>query len=270
MCYLWTIINNMNNISTYKIVIIGDSGVGKSTFVVQQFGIFQPLHFPTLGVNIDPLNINTSVGPVILNIWDCAGDERFYGLKEKYYYGANAIIIMFDVTSQKSFENINKWYNLAVQTVGKNVPIFICGNKMDKDMHVKNNGIHPITKRFHYNISVKSGKNVSEFLLNVIRKLKNNPSIVLTENESTLMDDIDHESQIDPIIIEDNTVGSKMNPIIIEDDIDGSIKNPIIIDDIMQEYYIEPVMMSDNIQKDTIKELSSDKGILSYLFSFIY
>jgi len=76
----------VDNVPTFKIILVGDGGVGKSTFVKRHStGEFEKKYKATLGVEVTPLRFNTNMGPITFNCWDCAGQEKFGGLRDGYY-----------------------------------------------------------------------------------------------------------------------------------------------------------------------------------------
>jgi small GTP-binding protein len=72
-------------IPKFKVLLVGDGGVGKSTFLKRhQTGEFEVKYIPTMGVSVVPLKFYTNYGAVQLNVWDCAGQEQFGGLRDGY------------------------------------------------------------------------------------------------------------------------------------------------------------------------------------------
>lgn len=113
-----------------KITIVGDGGVGKSTFVKKHLtGTFETKYVPTLGVDVHPYDGHGRY-QFKYNLWDTAGQEKFSGLDAGYYIGADGAIVMFDLTSNVSFKNIETWISKIHSTCG-NIPIIVCGNKSD-------------------------------------------------------------------------------------------------------------------------------------------
>lgn len=93
------------NIPTWKLILVGDGGTGKTTFVKRHIsGEFEKKYVPTLGVEVHPLRFNTNYGPVCFNVWDTAGQEKFGGLRDGYYIQGQCAIIMFDVTNRTTYK----------------------------------------------------------------------------------------------------------------------------------------------------------------------
>ena len=116
----------------FKVIVIGDGSVGKTTllrrYVEHQF---ETEYIPTVGVNILKEQIQVGDRTVNLMLWDIAGQPQFALLHKVYYNGANAVIMMFDLTNSPSFTNINNWYNELVKYELDKVPIILVGNKSD-------------------------------------------------------------------------------------------------------------------------------------------
>ena len=93
----------------YKLVLCGDGGTGKTTFVKRHLtGEFEKRYIATLGVEVHPMAFCTSRGKICFQVWDTAGQEKLACLRDGYYIGAHCAIIMFDVCSRVTYKNVNK------------------------------------------------------------------------------------------------------------------------------------------------------------------
>jgi Ras-related protein Rab-7A len=121
-----------------KVIILGDSGVGK-TSLMQQFvnGKFSHQYKATIGADFLTKELTIDDKTVTMQLWDTAGQERFQSLGVAFYRGADCCVLVYDVTNQKSFENLSTWKDeFLVQANIKNpenFPFVILGNKVDVD-----------------------------------------------------------------------------------------------------------------------------------------
>ncbi|KAF9274426.1 GTP-binding nuclear protein RAN [Linnemannia elongata] len=159
---------------TFKLVLVGDGGTGKTTFVKRHLtGEFEKKYIATLGVEVHPLSFTTNFGQIIFNTWDTAGQEKFGGLRDGYYINGQCGIIMFDLTSRITYKNVPNWHRDLVR-VCENIPIVLCGNKVDiKERKVKPKAIdfHRKKSLQYYDISAKSNYNFEKPFLWLARKL---------------------------------------------------------------------------------------------------
>ncbi|KAL8990372.1 MAG: hypothetical protein Q9177_000963 [Variospora cf. flavescens] len=165
---------------TFKLVLVGDGGTGKTTFVKRHLtGEFEKKYIATLGVEVHPLAFTTNFGGIQFDVWDTAGQEKFGGLRDGYYINGQCGIIMFDVTSRITYKNVPNWHRDLVR-VCEQVPIVLCGNKVDvKERKVKAKTItfHRKKNLQYYDISAKSNYNFEKPFLWLARKLVGNPAL---------------------------------------------------------------------------------------------
>merc|ERR1712042_136218 len=182
---------------TFKSVLVGDGGVGKTTFVKRHLtGEFEKKYVATLGVEVHPLVFHTNRGKIQFNVWDTAGQEKFGGLRDGYYIQGQCAILMFDVTSRVTYKNVPNWHR-DLARVCENIPIVIVGNKVDiKDRKVKAKAItfHRKKNLQYYDISAKSNYNFEKPFLYLARKLIGDPNLEFTAMPALLPP----ETQINP------------------------------------------------------------------------
>ena len=102
----------------------------------------------TLGVEVHPLSFSTNFGTIVFNVWDTAGQEKFGGLRDGYYIQGQCGIIMFDVTSRITYKNVPNWHR-DLERVCENIPIVLCGNKVDVKVGVSEMDCIQLTSIFH-------------------------------------------------------------------------------------------------------------------------
>mmetsp|Transcript_26609 Transcript_26609/g.29648 ORF Transcript_26609/g.29648 Transcript_26609/m.29648 type:complete len:208 (-) Transcript_26609:189-812(-) len=117
-----------------KLLLIGDSGVGKSCLLLRfTEDTFTPSFITTIGIDFKIRTIDVEKERVKLQIWDTAGQERFRTITTAYYRGAMGILLVYDVTDEKSFVNIRNWIKSIEQHASENVQKVLLGNKCDLD-----------------------------------------------------------------------------------------------------------------------------------------
>ena len=116
-----------------KIIIIGDSVVGKSAIMVRKCdGEFNDTMISTIGVDFRHITIEADGIIYKLQIWDTAGQERFRTITAAYYRGTDAVIIVYDVTHKDSFTRVKFWLDECTKYCKKDITIILVGNKIDK------------------------------------------------------------------------------------------------------------------------------------------
>jgi Ras-related protein Rab-1A len=118
-----------------KLLLVGDSEVGKSCLLsrfVEDSFTFSSGFTPTIGVDFMVRTVEVNGNAVKLQIWDTAGQERFQPITRSYYRGAQAILIVFDVTNIESFNNVRKWLQEIDMFASDTVIKILIGNKCDE------------------------------------------------------------------------------------------------------------------------------------------
>lgn len=165
----------------YKVIMIGESFVGKTCIVNRFWGkIFNSNEAPTIAASYIqvPLqlkleDLNRTVD-VKLNIWDTAGTEKFQCLVPLYARTADALIVVFDASNLVSFEGAKKWYMKVLEDTGSNPVAVLCANKID---HVSDFN-HPESAEWaaknglnYMKTSALTGQNISETFYKIAEQL---------------------------------------------------------------------------------------------------
>ncbi|GMH51493.1 hypothetical protein TrLO_g13028 [Triparma laevis f. longispina] len=121
-----------------KIIILGDSGVGKTSLMNQYVSKrFTSQYKATIGADFLTKEIMVDDKLVTLQIWDTAGQERFQSLGVAFYRGADACMLTYDITNPKSFDSLDSWRQEFLVQAGPtdedNFPFVVLGNKVDKE-----------------------------------------------------------------------------------------------------------------------------------------
>ena len=123
-----------NVLTTLKILIIGESGVGKSSLLLRfTDDTFDPDIGATIGVDFKVKTVDIEGNRMKLALWDTAGQERFRTLTPSYYRGAQGVIFVYDVSIRQTFEKLNEWLNeCETYATKQDVIRMLVGNKIDK------------------------------------------------------------------------------------------------------------------------------------------
>ena len=115
-----------------KILIIGNSSVGKSCMLARYSeGEFPEGQKATIGIDFKLRQLEVDGRHVKLQIWDTAGQEKFRTITRAYYRGATGVLIIYDVTDEKSFRDVNNWYESVDENTSPGTVVVLCANKCD-------------------------------------------------------------------------------------------------------------------------------------------
>jgi len=116
----------------YKLVLLGDSAVGKSSCVARFVrDEFAENPQPTIGAAFLTKTVIVDGVPIKFEIWDTAGQERYRSLAPMYYRGASAAVVVFDITDAKSFDGAKSWIDELKKQGAPDIVIALAGNKVD-------------------------------------------------------------------------------------------------------------------------------------------
>lgn len=118
----------------FKIALVGDSGVGKSSLLFRfAEGEYYENFLPTIGVDFKIKSVTHEDKSIKLHIWDTAGQERYQTICCIYYKGADGIVIVYDITDRESFKNVERWVEQVEEVSSKNAKKILVGNKSDRE-----------------------------------------------------------------------------------------------------------------------------------------
>ena len=185
----------MNNIRPFKILIIGDSNVGKTSILLQYTSnFFQETHIATIGVEFKLKEITLDNIEYKLNIWDTAGQERFKAITKSFFKGADGIIFVYDITKKSTFTNIKNWFQDA-ESKTNDFKSIIVGNKIDLNDErtvTPEEGQNFANKKNcpFFESSAKDKINIDEIFLTLLKEiLKNKKDVIdskIKEEEKTI------------------------------------------------------------------------------------
>eukprot|EP01120_Amphizonella_sp_Union-15-10_P013031 TRINITY_DN5973_c0_g1_i1.p1 TRINITY_DN5973_c0_g1~~TRINITY_DN5973_c0_g1_i1.p1 ORF type:complete len:212 (+),score=28.08 TRINITY_DN5973_c0_g1_i1:173-808(+) len=116
----------------FKFVLVGSSGVGKTSFMTRFIdNVFETHNTATIGVEFHTCTLEIGVGQTVkLNVWDTAGQEKFRAITKAYYRGAQGVIVLYDITNRRSFQEVPYWFQQVNDSYADSIKILI-GNKSD-------------------------------------------------------------------------------------------------------------------------------------------
>ncbi|NXU95508.1 RASEF protein, partial [Xiphorhynchus elegans] len=173
-----------NSEKAYKIVLAGDAAVGKSSFLMRLCkNEFRGNTSATLGVDFQMKRLIVDGEPTVLQLWDTAGQERFRSIAKSYFRRADGVLLLYDVTCEKSFLNVREWVDMIEDATHENVPIMMVGNKADLRQAVTEQGQKCVPINYGeklamtYNAlfcetSAKDGSNIVEAVLHLAREVR--------------------------------------------------------------------------------------------------
>ena len=169
---------NEEDFHLYKILLLGDSCVGKSCILLRYCdNSFQEAHLTTIGLDF---RIKTLIGEdnnkIKVQIWDTAGEDRFRAITRNYYKGANGILLIFDVTDKRSFEHIREWVERIKEESPPDTIVYLIGNKIDLiDQRIIDNVQgKKLADEFnmpYFETSARQGKGINEVFQNLVNEV---------------------------------------------------------------------------------------------------
>jgi len=171
-------VSNTNDYTNFKIIIIGNSGVGKSSILKRAVkGTFDPNYQATVGFEFLLLYYIVNDYKIKLQIWDTCGEEMYRSLVQGFYRNTSLAVLVYDISNKESYENLDTWLKDIRSRLNEEVPIFIAGNKSDLEDERKISSDEAKeflkTRRTKYftECSAKTGQNVENIFYETAKYL---------------------------------------------------------------------------------------------------
>jgi len=120
----------------FKIVLVGDSGVGKTNIMTKfSRNVFSQTSKATIGVDFASKSLSIDDKHIKIQLWDTAGQERYRAITSSYYRNSSGIMLVYDITDENTFANCTKWLNELKPNISHDAPIILVGNKNDVLYH---------------------------------------------------------------------------------------------------------------------------------------
>ena len=181
---------------TYKTIVIGDSGVGKSCLTVQAVhNKFEELYRATVGFEFMSFNIRINKVVIKLQIWDTCGQEVYKSLITGLYRNSSLAIIIYSVTNKNSFQHVENWIKELKLNSSKNIKIILVGNKCDlvserKISYQEGENLKKKHKLDYFlEASAKTGNNAKNILVEAAKILYKGYSEIKTNEENNILSD---------------------------------------------------------------------------------
>ncbi len=193
----------------YKIVIIGDSGVGKSNilsrYVRDEFSMDTKA---TVGVEFGSKIISINNQQIKIQIWDTAGQEKYKSVSTIYYKGAKGALLVYDISRKETFNNLNRWINEIKNNSDENINILLIGNKCDLEEGRQISQEEAFEKAKEINacfleVSALQAVNIEKAFKYLIQQIHNKNNYRIDEKKNTLK-----ENNNDFITINNNSENS--------------------------------------------------------------
>jgi Ras-related protein Rab-1A len=171
----------------FKILLIGDSAVGKTSLLLRYVDdVYNPEFKTTIGVDFKISTMELDSKIVKLQLWDTAGQDKFRNIVASYYRGANGIIIMYDITNRESFDNVRRWYDETRSYLQEDIPKLLVGNKVDvasqRSVDLADAADLANSLGMQYiETSAKTNTNIKEAFTSMTRSILNKVSIIRSQ-----------------------------------------------------------------------------------------
>ena len=167
---------SQSDLINFKIIIIGDSGVGKSSILKRAVqDKFEGSYQATIGFEFLLLHYKVNELKFKLQIWDTCGEEMYRSLVQGFYRNTSLALVVYDVHDKKTYDSLDIWIRDIRKNTEQDLPIFVAGNKTDLEREVPSEEarVFTLSNRVIYftECSAKTGKNVNEIFVEAAKHL---------------------------------------------------------------------------------------------------
>ena len=184
---------------TLKLLVVGDSSVGKTNFVMRLINNeFSKNYMTTSGIDLKTTDIEIKNKKIHIQLWDTAGQEKYKAITKNLFLKVMGALIIYDITNEASYNNLKSWVKLIKEECGKHMQLIILGNKSDLDAQRKISKDEAINyakeqKIDYIETSSKTGENVKKAVTMICESIlenkeMNDSSSFVLDNSSYLMD----------------------------------------------------------------------------------
>jgi len=177
---------------TLKLLVVGDSSVGKTNFVMRLINNeFSKNYMTTSGIDLKTTDIEIKNKKIHIQLWDTAGQEKYKAITKNLFLKVMGALIIYDITNEASYNNLKSWVKLIKEECGKHMQLIILGNKSDLNDQRKISKDEAINYAKEQNIeyietSSKTGENVKKAVTMICENILENKE--LNDSSSFMLD----------------------------------------------------------------------------------
>ena len=177
---------------TLKLLVVGDSSVGKTNFVMRLINNeFSKNYMTTSGIDLKTTDIEIKNKKIHIQLWDTAGQEKYKAITKNLFLKVMGALIIYDITNEASYNNLKAWVKLIKEESGKHMQLIILGNKSDLNDQRKISKDEAINYAKEQNIeyietSSKTGENVKKAVTMICENILENKE--LNDSSSFVLD----------------------------------------------------------------------------------
>ena len=168
---------------TIKLLIVGDSSVGKTNFIFRFIeNKFNQNYMTTSGIELKTVIIEINNNKIRVQLWDTAGQEKYKAITKNLFLKVQGTLVVFDITNDNSFNNAKKWVNSIKEECGKTMQMILIGNKSDLEekrvVSQEEASQYAEEEKIEYiETSSKTGENIQRAINSICQKILDNTEL---------------------------------------------------------------------------------------------